>query len=166
MRRAPSADTDRSRLRVDVPTASDFERFLASRLVHDLPECVVEAYGDLRERAARVPLAPKAIVTANAHWGSALVKTWLAEQTHRGAKLIVCEHGGSLAPYRQFYDFEEDIADVKCSWSVPFHAKHRQLPPTKLVGRVKALRTIRARLRRPRACSVIGSEQPRWVLRS
>jgi putative transferase (TIGR04331 family) len=152
---------ERSRLRVDLPVSNDFEEFLLSRLTMDLPSSLVEHYAALARRAASVKLDPALIVTANAHWNHVLAKFWMARQVERGSKLFVLEHGGSFPARHELFDFEEDIADVRGSWFRPYHEKHVQVPPSKLVGRDAPAR----RASRGEWCLLIGNESPRWVFR-
>lgn len=145
---------------------SPFEQFIKKWVVKDLPSSLIEHYTGLRDRAGFLPIQAKVIVTAGAHWANVFAKFWFAEQVRNGAKLIIAEHGGSLPSYREFFDFETDIADERISWFVPYHPKHTQLPPARLVGRLnKGLVSSFHRSSNGRYCSVIGSEVPRWVHR-
>jgi putative transferase (TIGR04331 family) len=157
----------RARWRLRFAAASTFEAFLAAAITDYAPTAVVESYAGLRAWARRVAVRTRTIVTANAHWSHAHVKAWIAERVDAGATLVILEHGGSLPAYRELFDSEEAMADVKATWFLPYHVKHVQLPPSKLVPAFG-----RRRRRRRRAgqaapyCVVIANENPRWVLRA
>lgn len=50
----------------------------------------------------------------------------------RGAKLITMEHGECIPPVFSSMSFEENIADKRTTWSIPYHDKHVRLPANKL----------------------------------
>jgi putative transferase (TIGR04331 family) len=153
-------------MRLNLESGSAFEEFINRSIIRDVPRCLLESYGALRDRARNVSIKTKVILTANDHWANANAKAWMAEQTNKGTKLVIVEHGGSLATYRTCFDFEEDISDVKCTWFLPHHVKHRRLPPAKLVIPGKKYSGTSNKLHLRKYCSVIGTEQQRWVLRA
>jgi len=160
------AGADRAELNIEWKPRSSFELFLSRSLVGDLPGCVVESYRQLCERAERVPIKTKTIVTANAHWYDTSAKFWCAEQIERGVKLVILEHGGSFPAYKELFDFEEDIADVKGTWFEPYHPKHVKVPPSKLVRRMNGrLPSFRSSPERE-YCAIIENAYPRWVYRA
>ncbi len=161
-----SAGLDRSGMRLNFQARSAFEEFINQSIIHDIPRCLVESYGALRDRARSVSTRTKAIVTANNHWTNVHAKAWMAEQTNKGVKLVILEHGGSFPAYKELFDFEEDVADIKATWYLPYHKKHTQLPPSKLVAVFKkALPRAETSLSR-KYCSIIGNEYPRYVYRA
>ena len=160
-----SGSADRTGMHLIVQLESRFEQFLVRSIVHDLPSSVVEHYSALRNRAMSLAIRTKAIVTGGRHWFDEFAKVWFAEQVSRGVKLVITEHGGSLPESKEWFDFEVDIADAKCSWFLPYHSKHTQLPPAKLVGRFARLRLAPRVAAGPRYCSVIPYECARWVHR-
>lgn len=157
---SPSVDQPgRAGIRLDFSPKSAFEEFIRQSIPHDAPRCVVEDYRALRDRANNVTLKAKVVVTANSHWNNVYAKAWMAEQTGRGVKLVTLEHGGSLPAYKELFGFEEDISDVRGTWFLPYHPKHVQLPPPKLINRF-------TRPSSGKYCALIGVEQPRWVYRA
>jgi putative transferase (TIGR04331 family) len=96
----------RADIRLRFPPTQAFEQFLADSIVGDVPSCLIERYPALRKRAAQVGIQTKVIVTANAHWVNPCAKTWIAEQTQKGVKLVILEHGGSLPAFRELFNFE------------------------------------------------------------
>ena len=155
----------RARLRLAFQAGSPFELFVKRWIVDDLPRCLVEHYPAMRARAKEVAVRTKVIVTGSSHWGDAYAKVWFAEQVHQGAKLVVTEHGGSLPPFRELFDFEVDIADAKATWFLPYHRKDTQLPPARIVGRFIKSRSPFFGPKGQLYCSVIGNECARWVHR-
>lgn len=140
-----------------------FESYVAGRIADDLPICVTGHYQELKTRAKTIRLAPEVILTAQSHWMNPLAKAWMADRVERGTELIILEHGGSFPAHKELFNFEEDMADRKGTWFVPYHKKHFQVPPPKLLR-------FRKRLRRPRSdagqhCLIIGGEDPRYVYR-
>ncbi|MBE2205449.1 MAG: hypothetical protein IAE94_14040 [Chthoniobacterales bacterium] len=141
-----------------------FEAYLVGRLPGDLPGCVVEHFPGLKSRAKNLCLSPKVILTAQSHWMNPLVKAWMADRTETGAELIILEHGGSFPALREFFDFEEDIADRKGTWFLPCHAKQVQVPPAKLLRQQKV--APRNRQGRRETCLIVGGDCPRYVYRA
>lgn len=111
-----------------------FEAFLLRRIVNDIPSVYLEGYSALQAKAAEIAMKPRAIFTTNAHWGNELFKLWSAEQVVRGAKFVTMEHGGSIPPAFCSMSFEEDIADARTTWAIPYHKKHVRLPANKLAA--------------------------------
>lgn len=157
---------DRTGLRLDFRPGSRFELFVKNSIVGDLPRCLVEHYPTLQARANGVAIRPKVIVTGGIHWSDAFAKAWFAERVRKGAKLIITEHGGSLPPFRELFGFEEDIADARTNWFLPYHPKHIQLPPARIIGRFPRPQSIFRRRFDPKYCSVIGNECARWAHRA
>ena len=148
----------RDGLSIKCAPANAFESFLTSRIVNDIPIAYMEGFSSLRARALRIPMKPRAILTANAHWHDSLFKLWSAEQVLNGVKFVCMEHGGGLYPSLYAMSFEEDIADVKTTWAVPFHKKQMRLPPNKLV-------TVRFQSS-GKHLAVVGCEMPRYAYRA
>ena len=146
----------RDAIALDVSPQTHFEVFLFNRLVADIPRVYVEGFSSLRSRASQIPMRPKVIVTATAHWGNEIFKLWSAERVFDGAKLILMEHGGSFPPAFGAMSFEEDIADARILWVSAGHEKHVRLPPPKLEP-IKSSREYLA---------IIGSELPRYNYRA
>lgn len=141
-----------------------FESYLASRLQDDLPECVLESYEPLRSRLSSAA-TPKVILTGQSHWMNPLAKTWIAECTERGTKLLILEHGGSFPAREELFNFEEDISDSKGTWFTPYHPKHRQVPPSKLVRSRCIAGPDNSFIRKRKYCLIVGNEYPRYVNR-
>jgi putative transferase (TIGR04331 family) len=156
---------DRHKLISGWAADSEFEVFLKKSLVVDMPFCLIEAFQALKEKADNVAIKTKIMATASEHWANTAVKFWLSTQIERGAKLVVLGHGGSIPAYKDLFNFEEEISDVKGTWFVPCHDKHVQVPPAKMIGRFQGMRKKGANHLR-QYCSCIGSEQPRWTCRA
>lgn len=162
----PNETELRSAVQLAFHENSDFERFIKSVLVSDLPRCVLEGYSMLRKHANTIPIRPRAIVTGSSHWDDASAKTWIAEKSASGTAFIVLEHGGSLPPYKELFDFEPAISDVRVSWFTPYHRKHVQLPPPRMAGRYGTVFQIRRLLSPKKYCSLIANENSLWVHRA
>jgi putative transferase (TIGR04331 family) len=152
----------RMRLRADLAPANGFETYLQAHLARDLPESVIEYHRALTERARTARLRPKIIVTASAHWSDPAAKAWMAERVSAGTKLLILNHGGSLPAYGEFFDFEQDIADLRGTWFRSHHPRQRQVPPSKLVGRASGRRGADP----GRFCLVVANEYPQWTMRA
>jgi putative transferase (TIGR04331 family) len=156
----------RASICLDFQAGNPFEKFVKIWVMQDMPTCLIEHYQALRARAKDLTIKTKAIVTAGNHWVDVFAKFWFAEQTNRGVKLIIAEHGGSLPPYKELFDFEDDIADAKATWFTPYHQKQTQLPAAKIIGRFKKMRALQNGKSGGEYCSVIGNECGRWVHRA
>jgi putative transferase (TIGR04331 family) len=146
----------RAQLRPQREPKCRFESFLHERIQLDLPQVLVESFGWMRERAAAIASRPSVIFSASAHWFNDLFKHWLAERVRAGTVFVAMEHGGAIPPKYSAMNFEEDVSDVRTTWALPYHPKHRRLPPNRFAGhRNKNLQGTRL--------LVIGSESPRYA---
>jgi putative transferase (TIGR04331 family) len=156
----PRAPADAERLRAQIQPQNDFERFIAARLPQDLPAVVVEEFARLARYARSLGQEPDVIVTATAQFSNPVAKAWFAERVAAGSSLVVLEHGGSFPAARELFEFEEDISDVRVPWFMPYHPKHRQLPPSKLVG------APQRRVNADGPCFIVANESPPWTVRA
>jgi putative transferase (TIGR04331 family) len=157
----------RSKIKINFRSSSEFEEFLKICLPKDLPYFLIEGFKDLKSRAKSVDLNPRLIVTGTSHWGDVFAKMWFAEHIAKGGELLTLEHGGSLPPAKEQFNFESDISDLRASWFLPHHQKHIQMPPPKVVRSLpdflsffKNLISIR------KYCMLVANECPRWVYRA
>lgn len=135
-----------------------FEEYLLNRIYKDIPVIFLEAFQNIQNKVNQMMYQPKAIFTANGHWNNELFKIFAAEQVHnKGVKFITMEHGGAIPPLFNTMEFEEDTGDIRTTWSTPYHHKHVQLPPNKLVCiKIKSKRKY---------CGVVGVELSRYPCR-
>ena len=138
---------------------SVFEVFLFANLFKDIPVAYLEEFGAIRERTNKLTLSHHTIVTASSYWGDEVFKMWAAKKQQQGKRLVICQHGGSFPPWFDTFQHEEDIADRHVTWFKPFHPKHIQLAPNKIV---KGKNETPAGTH----CSVIGFECPRFSYRA
>lgn len=140
------------------PVKNSFESYLLGRIATDIPYSYIEGFSELKRKANALTFRPKVILTANAHWGNELFKIFSSEQIcNNGVKFVTMEHGGCIPPLFGTMNFEEDIADFRTTWTVPYHPKHVQLPPNKLAGfKIKSSNEY---------CAVVGFEIPRYPYR-
>ncbi|MBI5447670.1 MAG: hypothetical protein HY939_02950 [Gammaproteobacteria bacterium] len=155
------SESIRNNLQIDFAAKSSFETFIKKFIFHDMPVSIIEGYEHLSQYVKKIPIKTKAIVTANAHWGNIVAKFWFAEQIQKGVRLIILEHGGSLPAHKELFDFEEDISDLKGTWFSPYHKKHQQVPPSRLIKKYRDLSPHY----HGKYCCFIGNEHPRWVHR-
>jgi putative transferase (TIGR04331 family) len=166
----PLASVDssrRSKIVMDLQCSTDFEKFLLKSIIDDIPMCLIEHYEVLRDKVREIAFRPRVIVTGSAHWSDYFAKMWFAELISSGVQLLILEHGGSLPPFKELFNFEADISDLRASWFLPYHPKHVQMPPPKIIARGDSLHAIYQRLTtRKQFCSLIGNECARWVHRA
>ncbi len=143
---------------------NNFEHFINNWIIKDLPSSLIEYYFALNSKISKLKIYPKIIVTANLHWGNIIAKFWFAAQISKGTKLVVLEHGGSLPAYKELFDFEEDIADSRGTWFLPYHSKHFQVPPSKIVG-VKSYKLNKRENKNKGYLCIVSSEHARYVYR-
>jgi len=138
---------------------NDFEEYFMHTIFQDMPIAYLEAYKEIKKFVDQIPIEPKKILTANAHWGEDVFKYWLALQKKRGKKIIISHHGGSIPPLFDTFSHEENIAVKVITWFKPYYKNHVQLPPNKLCG-------IVIPNNRGKYCSLIGFESPRFGYRA
>ena len=113
----------------------DFENFAYQQVLQDIPKAYMENYLAIKKilKRGNFPVNPEVIMTANAHYHNEIFKIWAAEMSKNGSKLVVCAHGGAMRARREVFFHEEKICDHKVTWCMPYHDKHVQLSPTKVV---------------------------------
>ncbi len=160
---------NRNDLKFHFKSNNKFEQFINNWIIKDLPKSLIEYYFSLNSKALKVKIYPKIIITANPHWGNIIAKFWFASQINLGTKLVVLEHGGSLPAYKELFNFEEDIADSRGTWFLPYHSKHFQLPPSKVVShKIYNLKTnsLKSREKKNKGyLCIVSSEHARYVYR-
>lgn len=157
---------DRNEGNIDYLAKTPFEIFIKRYIVQDLPKSVMEYFYSIKGKSSNLKGKAKIIATAGDHWGNLLSKFWIADQVNNGAKLVIVEHGGSFQVYRDTFYFEESIADKKITWFTPFNKKHVQLSPSKYIGKIKESVLQSKLTTKPAHLVVIGTEYPRWVVRT
>ena len=157
---------DRSDLNINIESKTRFEQFIFNELSRSIPVSVLEGYQSLVFNVKKIMINPKVIVTANSHWNNIAAKVWMADRINHNSKLVILEHGGSLPTFKEFFNFEEDISDIKVTWFLPYHKKHTRLPPSRLVSIMGwwAHKSYDNYFRKN--CSLIGQEIPRYVYRA
>jgi putative transferase (TIGR04331 family) len=149
----------RNSIMLDFDKASDFEFFLGEQLFKDMPISYLENFKTIYEKANNILLQHKSILTANSYWCDEVFKFWAAKKQQSGTELIICQHGGSFPPLFDTFQHEEDISDKNVIWFKPYHYKHIQLAPTKVV-KGKAIKNTDGN------CAVLGYEGPRYSYRA
>lgn len=108
-----------------------FETFLRDNILKDIPSTYVENFNLIYSQQKNF-LNTKVIFTANAHLNNDLFKIWAAEQTSRGAKLVISSHGGALYPLYSIFNHQELIADKRIVWGQQWLEKQIRMPANKL----------------------------------
>jgi putative transferase (TIGR04331 family) len=155
----------RKQLNINYSPQTRFESFIKKSIIQDIPLSLIEGYAIISQKIKQISIKTKAIVTASAHWNNIVAKFWFAEQVSQGTKLVVLEHGGSFPAPKELFNFDEDISDIKGTWFAPYHEKHIQVPPSKLLKANRKLSVFPKKIDRHQYCAVIGSECSRWVYR-
>jgi putative transferase (TIGR04331 family) len=138
--------------------ANRFESFLHGRIGSELPQVFVELFASVGRFCEMIRVNPKVIFTANDHANNDLFKRWAAQKVHEGIPLVIMEHGSGIPALFSSMECEEEIADVKITWSKPYHSKHVRLPANKLAGRRRHAGTPWNR-----RLLVVGQEMPRYA---
>ena len=114
---------------------SDFENFAYQQVLQDIPKAYMENYLTIKKmlKRGKFPVNPEIILTASAHYYNETFKIWAAEMVKNGSKFIVSAHGGAMRGKHELFLHEEKICDHKVTWCVPYHDKHVQLSPNKVV---------------------------------
>ena len=122
----------RSEARLDTfHKKNSFENFLVENILQDIPSAYVENFNTIYRIQKEYP-DTKIIFTANAHFNNELFKLWAAEQTFRGAHLVVASHGGALYPLYSVFNHQELIADTRVVWGKEWINGQKRMPPNKL----------------------------------
>ena len=165
-KRCISHNINREDLKINFNTSCDFESFIKLYIRYDLPTSIIEYFDFYNDFVGNNSLKPKVIISANSYWYSIPKKYWIAERVSEGVKLISTDHGGSLPAYREHFEFEENISDLRGTWFIPWHSKHIQAPPGKLLYLKKIYNLLSIFLPKNH-CSVIGySGSGRWAHRA
>ena len=149
----------RKRFKIGLVASCRFEEFLFEVIFADIPLVYIESFREIRNYTSSLPFNPDKIVTANAYWTNDIFKIWAAHKSTSGTALLISCHGGALPPLFNTFEHEEDISNAYITWFRPYHPKHVQLPPNKLVGSKKQ-KTC------GNNCSVIGFESPKYGYRA
>lgn len=138
--------------------STSFEAYLIKKIINDLPWTCVEGYQHIERVCAKIPMRPRVIVSATAHWNNEIFKHWAATQIDQGAKYVAIQHGGSInAGTMIAMNFEENLSDHYATPSLPTHEKHIQLPFAKTSG-VKVMKG-------GEICSLLGFDSHRYAYR-
>jgi putative transferase (TIGR04331 family) len=136
---------------------NEFESFLFSNILKDIPTAYVEEFQEIRTKTNKLRFSHKTIMTANAYWADDVFKIWAAKKQEEGCKLLIGQHGGSFPPLFDTFNHEEDIAYKHITWFTPYHPKHVQLPPNKINKNFVN--------NNGKFCSIMGFETPRYSYR-
>ncbi len=130
--------TSTRRVSLGLVSDNEFESFIISNIVFDMPVSYVEGYQLIAKKANNILPNCEVIFCANAYWSNDLFKIWCAQMVNKGKKLIISEHGGSITKKYINFSHEVKISDINTVWHKPFVDNQVQLPPNKIIGRRKA----------------------------
>lgn len=132
-------ELNRANLNTAFKATNDFERFISSSIIKDIPKAYLENYKDLYKKQRNFTNADL-ILTANAHFGGELFKVWAAEQIMRGSRLVLSAHGGAFYPKFSVFNHQEKISDVRIVWGKQWLDGQKRLPPNKLSFKVNKIK--------------------------
>lgn len=91
-----------------------FEHFLVAELNYQLPKVFIEKFEDIQKTVAKsnLPQKPKIIFVTN-FYNNSFISFYCAEKKEKGAKLILCQHGGCYGQYDKHWaeNFEIKISN-------------------------------------------------------
>jgi putative transferase (TIGR04331 family) len=149
----------RRMLSLDYDPDNHYEQFIGSIIFNHIPVAYLEGYKKLVDKAFMIKYDPKVVFTSTAHFSNELFKVWVAHKvSSKLIKLVIAQHGGGLPPKYSMFDHEEDIADIKTVWHIPYMNKQIQLPAQKIIGR-------KVKQTKPLWISLIGVEMPPYSYR-
>jgi putative transferase (TIGR04331 family) len=131
----------RKGISLNCDTDSDFENILHLLIRLQIPKSYVEAYRPIKQKnISRYPLKTKVILTAVGQSSFDDFKIWSAEQSVKGAKLIIAQHGGhyGTSPFSSDELHEIKVSDKYFSWGWGQKVKKIvSMPSSKLAGTIK-----------------------------
>jgi putative transferase (TIGR04331 family) len=153
----PQATSPLRQTAMGIQAYSDFEEFLDQAYLSLLPASYLEGFKTLTDKARKINCASKIILSAVSHYNNDLFKLWIAGNVEKGAKFLVCEHGGGI-PFKMSLTnlHEEKVADRKIVWHKEYDPKQIKLPPSKLV------RYSRFKRKSRRFIALIGWDVPKY----
>jgi len=137
--------------------SDSFESFLSLSIKQDIPIAYLESYRSILKIQKKLTDAD-VILTANAHFHSELFKSWAAEQTNRGAQLLISAHGGALYPKFSVFNHQEMISDARIVWGKEWLPNQIRVAPNKLAFKVK-------KISKDGDISIILNTTPRYSIR-
>jgi len=125
---------------------NEFESLFGKIIPGQIPVAYLERYSYVNKESLRVfPKDPKVIFTTNALYGNEGLKTWVASNVEKGAKLVVGQHGGGYGCHHwsAIEKHETSICDrfFTWGWSEGVQSQTTPISSPKLQfsqGRIKA----------------------------
>jgi len=130
----PTTEEERYEQTVSLDSTNDFEKYLASQILSQIPISYFEGYQELNKCAQTIKTKGSILFTANAHLCNDLFNCFAANHVENGGKLIVSQHGGSFKTPIILFHHQEKIADIMTVWHKPYMDNHVKLPPNKLIN--------------------------------
>lgn len=92
----PVDEVARSKVASSLSPQNDFERFAAKFLENNIPQYLIEGYGELVKVSEReYPKPPRVIMSANSWYYDEPFKQWAALCAENGTRLLGSQHGGN-----------------------------------------------------------------------
>lgn len=141
---------------------NDFEKYIFSSLITDLPIAYLEKFYEIDNLNKSINnLKKKSIFTMTSYAFNERFKIWLARMVKNGAKLNLVNHGGCF-PYKveSFLDHDYKIADKCYTWFKPFRECQKQASAIQLL---RSKNIIRAQ--DPQLCLIISCDVLRYPIK-
>jgi len=148
---------------------ANFETYLNSRLAHALPTVALEAFAKIRGNNKRFLRNTDLFISSGSAWINPSLKGCMAEAVNASIPIFQVEHGGSFPAKHELFDFEEDISDVRGTWYIPYHLKHKKILHPKIarvLNRYFFVYWLYGSLRLRNFCLVVAAESPPYVYRA
>tara|TARA_Y100001960_G_scaffold316387_1_gene383214 strand:+ start:186 stop:1961 length:1776 start_codon:yes stop_codon:yes gene_type:complete len=141
LKKVPVQEVMRKNLVMD-QASNEFEVILESLIPSNIPKLNLELYSDICNHILRIfPKKVSTIVTTHGYWSEEEVKLWAAKKKEQGAKLVICQHGGTYGSglIEQSEDHQIKICDrfFTWGWKEPKYDHVRPLSPPKLAPAIK-----------------------------
>ena len=123
---------------LNLQVQNDFEEYISSNILKDIPVSYLEGFKLLFDLAEKVKYEPKVIFTANAHYASdgELFRVWAGLKCAIGnTVLVISDHGGAFREIMNNFSHEDVIADIRTVWHIPYNDKQIQMSPQKVIGK-------------------------------
>ena len=105
----------RKKIRFDEKKLNNFEKFITTHIMSDMPKYLLEGYKILNKITDTIKLAPKFVVVFHEHYHNELFKFWYANNL-KSTKLIVSAHGAAMQSDPAHYGLEAKIAHKKITY--------------------------------------------------
>ena len=134
-----------------------------------MPTVALEAFAKIRGNNKRFLRNTDLFISSGSAWINPSLKGCMAEAVNASIPIFQVEHGGSFPAKHELFDFEEDISDVRGTWYIPYHLKHKKILHPKIarvLNRYFFVYWLYGSLRLRNFCLVVAAESPPYVYRA